>query len=126
MLSYLDIVNRNNKEPRVDFIELHILHHASVEPLFGLWMIEELSNHGYKVGASQLYPKFHRLEKRGHLKRQDKVVDGKLRKYYRATAAGRRHLREQKKTLMELAGESLSVEEIRELLRRKQKRKRKG
>ncbi|MCP5110608.1 MAG: PadR family transcriptional regulator, partial [bacterium] len=91
-------------------------HHASKQPLFGLWMIEELSHHGYKVGASQLYPKIHRLEQKGHLRRQDKVVDGKLRKYYRATPGGKRHLRQQKRKLMELAGEALSVDEIRKLL----------
>ena len=104
------------KQPRVDFVELHILHHAEEQDLYGLWMIEELGEHGYKLNASQLYPKFHRLEGEGLLKRSERVVNGKQRKYYRATAAGRRYFRQQKKKLMELAGEALSAVEIRKVL----------
>jgi DNA-binding PadR family transcriptional regulator len=111
------------KDFRLDFVELHILHHASEEPRFGLWMIEELRRHGYKIGASQLYPKFHRLEQNGLLRRRDEVVNGKLRKYYRATASGRRYLRQQKRRLMELVGEALSVEEIQELLRMRRRKR---
>ena len=53
------------------------MHHASEGSLYGLWMIEELAEHGYKLNASQIYPLFHRLERQGCLKRTDKVVDGK-------------------------------------------------
>lgn len=115
LISSLD--NVTGKQPHVDFVTLHILHHAAKEPVYGLWMIEELQHHGYSIGASQLYPKFHRLEKTGLLVRQAKVVDGKLRKYYRASTTGKRYLREQRRRLMELAGEALSVTEIEELLR---------
>ncbi len=106
----------NNKQPRVDFVELHILHHAEEQDLYGLWMIEELGEHGYKLNASQLYPKFHKLERDGFLKRFERVVGGKQRKYYRATAAGKRYFRQQKRKLMELAGEALSADEIRKVL----------
>ena len=37
------------------FIYLHILYHASVEPFYGSWMLEELSNHGYKLSPGTLY-----------------------------------------------------------------------
>lgn len=84
--------------------------------MYGLWMLEELSEHGYKLSASQLYPKFHKLERAGLLKRFERVVNGKQRKYYRLTAAGRRYFQQQKKKLMELAGEALSIAEIRKLL----------
>jgi PadR family transcriptional regulator PadR len=104
------------KQPRVDFVELHILHHAEEQDLYGLWMIEELGEHGYKLNASQLYPKFHRLEGEGLLKRFERVVNGKQRKYYRSTAAGKRYFRQQKKKLMALAGEALSAAEIRKVL----------
>ena len=104
------------RHPKVDFIELHILHHARAGEVYGLWMIEELAGHGYKVNASQFYPKFHRLEREGLLARNGRVIDGKLRKYYRATAAGQRHLHGQKAKLMELAGEALTADEIRAVL----------
>jgi DNA-binding PadR family transcriptional regulator len=108
----------------VDFIELHILHHASEAPLYGLWMIEELARHGYRLSASHLYPRFHRLERGGLLRRQDRVVDGKLRKYYRLTAQGRSHLKTQKQRLMELVGEALKPSELRDLLKRHEASKR--
>lgn len=104
------------RQPHVDFVELHILHHADDGEIYGLWMIEELAEHGYKLGASQLYPKFHKLERAGFLRRFERVVNGKRRKYYRATGSGRRYLKQQKKKLMELAGEALSAEELRRAL----------
>jgi PadR family transcriptional regulator PadR len=118
-------MNRHHKL-HVDFIELHILHHASEAPLYGLWMIEELAHHGYRVSASHLYPRFHRLEREGLLVRQDKVVDGKLRKYYRLTAKGRSHLKTQKHRLMELVGEAFTPDELRALVKKHGGRKGRG
>jgi DNA-binding PadR family transcriptional regulator len=111
-----------SNKPHIDFIELHILHHASEEPIYGLWMIEELSWHGYSLNASQLYPRFHRLQKKGLLDRKDRVVDGKLRKYYRIRPAGRAYLKEQKRRLIELASEALTAEQLAETLRRRRAR----
>jgi DNA-binding PadR family transcriptional regulator len=48
--------------------------------------------------------------------REDKVVDGKLRKYYRLTAKGRAYLKVQKRRLMELVGEAFNADELRLLL----------
>ena len=107
---------KRQKNLRVDFIELHILHHASEAPLYGLWMIEELARHGYRLSASHLYPRFHRLERDKLVRREDKVVDGKLRKYYRLTAQGRTYLKTQKRRLMELVGEAFTVKELQDLL----------
>jgi DNA-binding PadR family transcriptional regulator len=111
-----------NHKPRFDFVELHILHHASERSLYGLWMIEELAEHGYKLNASQLYPRFHRLQKRGYLNRRDQVVDGKLRKYYRITSEGKKYLREQNRRLTELISEALSVGELSRALDSRRKR----
>jgi len=107
------------KRPFVDFIELHILHHSSEAPLYGLWMIEELAEHGYRVRASHLYPRFHRMERLGFLKREDRVVEGKLRKYYRLTSTGRTYWKEQKRRLSELVAEACSTAEIRWMLERR-------
>ena len=109
-------------KPQFDFVELHILHHASEGSLYGLWMIGELADYGYSLNASQLYPRFHRLRKRGHLSRTDKVVNGKLRKYYRITRAGRAYLKEQKRRLMELTSEALTVTELSRASERRQQR----
>ena len=111
-----------SQKPQFDFVELHILHHASEGSLYGLWMIEELAEHGYKLNASQLYPRFHRLQKRGYLNRSEKVVDGKLRKYYLITRDGRAYLREQKRRLVELISETLTVKELSQALDRRRRR----
>ncbi len=103
------------KQGFVDFIELHILHHATEGSLYGLWMIEELAHHGYAVGASHLYPKFHRLEREGHLKCEEQLVDGKRRKYYTATAKGRHYLQSRKRMVLELVREAFSAEELQAL-----------
>jgi DNA-binding PadR family transcriptional regulator len=62
------------------------------------------------------------LEKKGYLKRTDKVIEGKVRKYYRVTRDGRIYLREQKRRLVELISEALSVEELSSALERRRKR----
>ncbi len=74
------------------FIKLHILHHAGREPVFGLWLIEELARHGYRLSPGTLYPILHSLERDGMLSSIKQVVDGKVRKYYRLTPAGREAL----------------------------------
>ncbi len=111
-----------SSKPTFDFFELHILHHATEGRLYGLWMIEELMQHGYQVNASQLYPRFHRLEEKGYLDRTDQVVDGKLRKYYQLTEQGADYLREQKRRLLELISEALTVEELTAALERRKER----
>ena len=74
------------------FIKLHILHHASKEPVFGVWLIQELSEHGYHVSPGTLYPILHTLEEEGLLKADAQVINGKVRKYYTLTAKGKRAL----------------------------------
>ena len=87
------------------FIKIHILYHASKEPIFGVEIAEELGRHGYGLSPGTLYPTLHRLEKDGYLKSSSKVVKGKVRKYYEATAEGRRVLEESKRKIRELVTE---------------------
>lgn len=89
------------------FVRVHILHHASKESIFGLEMIEELGRHGYTLSPGTLYPILHELENSGFLTSSGKVVGGKARKYYRATARGRRMLAEVKEKIGELVAEIL-------------------
>ncbi len=89
------------------FIKLHILHHATEEPVFGLWLIQELGRHGYRLSPGTLYPVLHSLESQGYLKVETRVIDGKVRKYYQATGKGKRALQAARAKAKEL------VEEIR-------------
>ena len=74
------------------FIRLHILYHATKEPIYGAEITEELVRHGYRLSQGTLYPTLHMLEELGYLKSRHEVVAGKQRKYYQATSAGRQVL----------------------------------
>jgi len=84
------------------FIQIHILHHAKKEPFFGSWMIEELREHGYSMSPGTLYPILHNLESSEYLKKENRVVDGKIRKYYSITEKGDELLQEAKNKAYEL------------------------
>ena len=73
-------------------IRIHVLVHASQEPIFGLAMMEELVHHGYRIGPGTLYPLLHGLERGGLLKSVLKLAGGRRRRIYRITAAGKRAL----------------------------------
>jgi len=87
------------------FVKLHILYHAGREPVYGLWLIDELSEHGYRLSPGTLYPILHALQAEKLLASETRVVEGKARKYYRLTSAGRRALEEGKAKAQELLGE---------------------
>lgn len=94
-----------HKELYSGLIRIHILHHACEEPVYGLWIIEELGRHGYRVSPGTIYPVLHGLERRGYLRSAKKQAAGRIRRVYRATPAGRRALREAKGKVRELFGE---------------------
>ena len=101
-ITITDIVLR---EFFLGFIRLHILYHASEGPVFGLDLIRELARHGYNLSPGTLYPVLHRLEREGFLQSEKEVVNGKVRKYYRATKAGRKALRKAHSKVRELVNE---------------------
>ena len=84
------------------FIQIHILHHAKEEPIFGVWMLEELKEHGYNISSGTLYPILHSMESDGLLVKEEKNVDGKIRKYYTTTDKGNGVLVEARKKAYEL------------------------
>jgi DNA-binding PadR family transcriptional regulator len=90
------------------FVKVHVLHHASRGPLYGVWFLGELERHGYELSPGTLYPLLHGLEADGYLEREDRVVDGKVRKYYSITPLGERALKEARQRIGEL------IEEITE------------
>lgn len=87
------------------FIRLHILHHAAQESIYGAEITEELIRHGYRLSQGTLYPALHLLEQLGYLRSHTRVVQGKRRRYYRATPAGRKVLVEARHKLSELVVE---------------------
>jgi PadR family transcriptional regulator PadR len=89
------------------FVKIHILHHAAQEPIYGLAMIDELRRHGYEVSPGTIYPVLHGLETDGYLTREERVIGGKVRKYYAITEAGRTALAEARLKIAELTHEVL-------------------
>lgn len=108
--SILDFVNKGDTylEEKVlrklflGFIQIHILHHAKEHPIFGLWMLEELKEHGYNISAGTIYPILHNMESDGLLVKEEKNIEGKIRKYYTITERGEIVLIEARKKAFEL------------------------
>ena len=86
-------------------IRLHLLHHAAEGPIFGQAMIDELGRHGYRLSAGTLYPILHGMERQGYLRSRLVSKDGRSRRVYRATPAGRKALVTARKRVQELFGE---------------------
>jgi len=86
-------------------IRLHILHHASEEPIFGLGIIEELERHGYRLSAGTLYPMLHGMERKGYLVSEKQHVAGRIRRVYSITRDGAAALKDAKQKVSELFGE---------------------
>jgi DNA-binding PadR family transcriptional regulator len=86
---------------------LHILHHAALGDVHGAWMAAELAHHGHQISPGTLYPTLHRMQEEGLLTSRQVVVDGRARRVYRVTPAGRKALEETKAILQQLADEVL-------------------
>lgn len=84
------------------FIQIHILHHSKEHPIYGAWMLEELREHGYEISSGTLYPILHSMESDGLLQKEEKNVEGKIRKYYTATSKGEEVLRQARAKAYEL------------------------
>jgi PadR family transcriptional regulator, regulatory protein PadR len=85
-------VSSHQRELFFGLIRIHVLVHASQEPIFGFAMMEELAHHGYRIGPGTLYPLLHGLERSGLLKSVLRNVGGHRRRIYKITAAGRNAL----------------------------------
>ena len=99
------------------FINIHILYHAKKEPIYGLWMIEELKHHGYTISAGTLYPILSGMEKDGLLRSSEENVGGKIRKYYTITSHGEDVLKEAREKAYELFKEIKENEEVKWILK---------
>lgn len=95
------------RELFVGFIRIHILYHASLGPVYGLELMEELESHGYRVSPGTIYPILGKLEQTGLLVSEKVNVEGKIRKYYRITESGGEVLLQAREKVRELASEIL-------------------
>jgi DNA-binding PadR family transcriptional regulator len=107
-LKPLDI--RDHRQLYSGLIRLHVLHHAAQEKIFGLGLIDHLSQRGYKLSPGMLYPLLHDLERRGFLSSEEQIHSGKIRRLYQATPAGRSALKAAKLKVHELFGDLLQHE----------------
>lgn len=99
-----------DREFRLPFCKLHVLHHAAQGPIYGLWMSRELAAHGHVLSPGTLYPLLARMEKNGWL-RSRASGGAKERRNYRITPAGRRLLERLRRELEELYRELVLGEE---------------
>jgi PadR family transcriptional regulator, regulatory protein PadR len=95
-------VSNHQRELLFGLIRIHVLVHASHEPIFGLAMMEELGHHGYRIGPGTLYPLLHGLERSGLLKSVLKNVGGHSRRVYTITSNGKRALDKAREKVDEL------------------------
>jgi PadR family transcriptional regulator len=102
--------DRRDQDLYAGLIRLHILHHAAKRPVFGLWFIEELGRHGYKLSPGTLYPLLHGLERKGYLRSMSERTGKSLRRMYQATPLGRKALVVARQKVSELFGELLGDE----------------
>jgi PadR family transcriptional regulator PadR len=105
------------------FVRLHILHHAALEPVYGVEMMEELGRHGYRLSAGTLYPILHGLEEAGYLTHEEVVVAKKRRKNYVITKKGLVALEESRVKLRELFSELIDKQPPAAEQRKKPKNK---
>lgn len=80
--------------------------------MYGYEMIDTLSqksNNVFEMRAGTLYPLLHSLVKQKCLESYEQEVNGKVRKYYRLTAVGRKTLEEKQKTWHEYSQAIISV-----------------
>jgi DNA-binding PadR family transcriptional regulator len=89
-------------------IRLHILHHASEGPIFGLAIIEELRTHGYRLSPGTLYPMLHAMQHKGYLRARVERAGRRSRKVYEITRRGTAAFQEAREKVKELFGELFS------------------
>lgn len=93
-----------------NLIRLHILHHASKQAIFGLWLMEELAEHGYRISPGTLYPLLHSMEQAGYLRSEKAEEQGRIRRVYRTTQKGHMALEEAKEKVKQLFSELFEEE----------------
>jgi PadR family transcriptional regulator PadR len=91
-----------DREIRLGIWKIHILHHAASRPVWGLWLLEELAEHGHALSPGTLYPALTRMERNGWLRRELDAPHARARQTFRITGEGRRLLGALRREVTEL------------------------
>jgi len=83
-----------DREFQRGFVKLYALWRASKGEVYGVQIIEEMRVLGFRVSPGTLYPVLHTLLEEKDLSVTDRIVNGKIRKCYRATPKGREEAEE--------------------------------
>ena len=81
-------ISEGHQDLYSNLIHLYVLHHACRQSTFGLQIIEEVAQLGYKLSPGTVYPLLDTLERRGLLRSREEKAGGTARRIYRATRAG--------------------------------------
>lgn len=76
------------------FVKIYALWRASKGEVYGMELITEMRSLGFSLSPGTLYPTLHKLLRERDVKVSNRVVNGRVRKCYRATAKGRREAEE--------------------------------
>ena len=87
------MLSAEDREIRLGIWKIHILHHAAAQDVWGMWLLEELAEHGHRLSPGTLYPALARMARNGWLLRRKTSRHPRGRQLYRITPAGRMLLR---------------------------------
>ena len=76
------------------FVKLYTLWRASKGEVYGMEIIQEMRELGFTLSPGTLYPTLHALLEERDVTVTNRLVKGKIRKCYRATAKGRKEVEE--------------------------------
>jgi DNA-binding PadR family transcriptional regulator len=76
------------------FVKLYTLWWASKGEVYGMEIMKEMRKLGFSLSPGTLYPTLRALLEEKDVKVTNRVVNGKVRKCYRATAKGRKEIEE--------------------------------
>lgn len=91
-----------DREIRLGLWKIHILHHAATRDVWGVWLLEELAEHGHKLSPGTLYPALARMEHNGWIHRPNPETHERARRVFRITPEGQRLLESLKHDIQEL------------------------
>ena len=76
------------------FVKLYTLWRASKGEVYGMEIMQEMRELGFNLSPGTLYPTLRALLEEKDVKMTSRIVNGKVRKCYRATPKGRKEVKE--------------------------------
>lgn len=93
-----------HREILLAFWKVHILHHASMHPIYGQWMLTELRRHDFDLSPGTVYPLLERMARNGWLRANASSEPRRrtARREYVLTGKGLRELAALRKSVADL------------------------